>query len=424
MAGAVRYRRHHARRDGESTTHRRRGEIPGGNFDSALTLPRDRRCGQRPGRLRRLRGPRAPAPEPAADAREAFEDLDAKPKGYLVDGDFTGEADEAVALDYHATAIELLQKLTGDKTGVNEAMLAQLDETARGRRPCKTAETLRDLPRFPLTDAATSAAAELEPLRDIIGAEGLQVGSGPGHPVVRRAPLHRRARRLCRVAGLAHGDDRELVDLRIAESDFILKRHAASRDGVRPCTESASRKPRRDFFYVSAMRELGRDDEFQVAGPRPRADFPDSSWAEEALNNLGTYYILNNDDELAASLQRAVREVPDRARAPSARRGSPAGGYKTGDYAETVRVFEAAAAVPALGLPSILPLLGGRAHGKLGAGERRRAAPARVHRLRQLVLRPPRRTAAVAERQTTLAADAEPAARLAALRRRRRPCEP
>ena len=56
------------------------------------------------------------------------------------------------------------------------------------------------------------------------------------------------------------------------------------------------------------------------------AEFPDSSWSEEALNNLGTYYIVQDEDDLAAkAVQGPVRKVSARARVPNARRGSTAG---------------------------------------------------------------------------------------------------
>ena len=56
------------------------------------------------------------------------------------------------------------------------------------------------------------------------------------------------------------------------------------------------------------MRELDMDDEY-VAATRALVDeFPDSSWSEEALNNLGTHYILTNEDELAAKAFRELYE--------------------------------------------------------------------------------------------------------------------
>ena len=82
-------------------------------------------------------------------------------------------------------------------------------------------------------------------------------------------------------------------------------------------------------------------------------------------------------------------------------------GYRNGDYAETVRVFESRGArLPALGLPSAVSVLG-----RAGAREARcraagRVAPAaRLHRLRELLLRPARRAAASATRRGPAAAD-------------------
>ena len=73
-------------------------------------------------------------------------------------------------------------------------------------------------------------------------------------------------------------------------------------------------------------------------------EFPDSSWSEEALNNLGTHYILNNEDELAA---KAFAELYERfPTGPRAERAAWKAGwwsYKNDEYATTVRVFEGAA---------------------------------------------------------------------------------
>ena len=145
---------------------------------------------------------------------------------------------------------------------------------------------------------------------------------------------------------------------------------------------------------MSAQRELGKDDEF-VAATRALVDeFPDSSWSEEALNNLGTYYILTNEDELAAKTFRELYEkFPNGTRAERAAWKYGWYQYKTGDYAETVRVFESAAAAFSRSdyRPSFL-YWAARAHGKLGNGASGRRAPApRPGRLRQLVLRPARR---------------------------------
>src|SRR6185503_12843655 len=90
---------------------------------------------------------------------------------------------------------------------------------------------------FPLTDAATAAASQLQALQDQIVKTGYQLDLG-------RAAILFGARRYAEARGafqdlqrVAAGDDRELVDLRVAECDFHLRRYEAARDAVRPYLE-------------------------------------------------------------------------------------------------------------------------------------------------------------------------------------------
>jgi soluble lytic murein transglycosylase len=97
-------------------------------------------------------------------------------------------------------------------------------------------------------------------------------------------------------------------------------------------------------------------------------DFPDSSWAEEALNSLGTHYILENDDELASeAFGELYRRFPEGARAERAAWKYGWWHYKTANFAETVRVFErAAAAFPRSDYRPSWLYWAARAHAKLG----------------------------------------------------------
>jgi soluble lytic murein transglycosylase len=159
-----------------------------------------------------------------------------------------------------------------------------------------------------------------------------------------------------------------VVNLRIAECDFYLKRHAAARDGVTPHLERASRRAEARFFYLSALRELGNRDDYIAQTAQLVADFPDSSWSEEALNNLGTFYILEDDDAAAAqTFKELYARFPHGLRAERAAWKYGWDAYINDNYAETIRVFESAA----IGFPrsdyrpSFL-YWAGRAHGKLG----------------------------------------------------------
>ena len=74
-------------------------------------------------------------------------------------------------------------------------------------------------------------------------------------------------------------------------------------------------------------------------------EFPNQSWAEEALNNVATQYILQDDDEQAVETFRTMVD-----RYPNGHYGDRAAwkfgwwAYKNGRYADTIRAFEVAAA--------------------------------------------------------------------------------
>lgn len=309
----------------------------------------------------------------AADARQTFETLCARnPPGYLSIACALGEAEAAVALGDQARALTIYEKLTGDKAAVNEQILLSQAEAARAlgdRR--KTAEALvRIYYEFPLSDAAVAAAAELEPLRDIIVRQSYKADLGRAAQLygARRYTDARTA--FAALQSEVTGDDRELVYLRIAESDYFLQRHQAALDGLRPWLDRGARQAEARFFFLSALRGLGRDDEYAAQTQALVRDFPDSSWSEEALNNLGTYYILENDDEMAAKAFRELFEkFPTGQRAERAAWKSGWWSYKNSEYADTVRIFEnAAASFPRSDYRPSYLYWAARSHGKLGAG--------------------------------------------------------
>ena len=364
----------------------------------------------------------------AADARDTFAALEErKPTGYLAVAASLGEAEAAVALGRSrqgARASTRGSRPTGPSS--TSSILARQAETARvlGDRR-KTAETLlRIYYEFPLTDAAIAAAAELEPLRDIVVRQGykLDLGRAVQLYAARRYSDARAA--FAALQGEVSGDDRELVDLRIAESDFFLQRHAAALDGLRPWLDRGSRQAEARFFTLSALRGLGRDDEFLSQTQALVRDFPESSWSEEALNNLGTYYILKNDDAMAAkAFDQLFEKFPNGQRAERAAWKSGWWAYKNAEYAATVRIFEAAAAsFPRSDYRPLFLYWSARSHAKLGTGADAES------RLRLVVTDYGNRYyGRLAGRllsrsaQTTLAADAVPAARQSAAVR---PAEP
>jgi soluble lytic murein transglycosylase len=285
------------------------------------------------------------------DARRTFQTLASKnPVGFLVEAIALRDAEAADALGDQAAALAIYERLSKAKATAPDDVLLRLGRSARATGNTEKAIEAfsRIVYEFPFSDLAPIAGSELETLP-----------IGPIAPGTNRYKLELgRAERLfgarryaqARIAfdGLrqaAQGDDRELVQLRLAECDYFQKRARAAREGVRPFVEKASRQGEALFFYAVASRELGDHAEYLRVVRRLVSDFPTQSWAEEALNNLATHHILLNDDQSADGVFRELYE-----KFPGGRYGERAAwklgwwAYKNGRYAETVRVFESAAA--------------------------------------------------------------------------------
>jgi len=279
-----------------------------------------------------------------------------------------GEAAEAAG-DYLA-AVSIYERIANQKAAVSDDVLSRLGRAAlaAGDRAKAAQAFVRVYYEFPLTEAATAAATQLESLQDQLTPTGYKADLGRAQ-VLFGARRYEDARAAFQsLQSLVDGDDRELVSLRVAESDFNLRRYAAARDGVRPFLDGASRKAEARFFYLSSLRELGDIDQYVALTASLAADFPDSSWSEEALSNLGTYYILaDNDDDAAKTFKELYERFPAGSRSERAAWKYGWWAYTNGNYAETVRVFESAAlAFPRSDYRPSFLYWAGRSHAKLG----------------------------------------------------------
>jgi soluble lytic murein transglycosylase len=318
------------------------------------------------------------------DARRTLESLrERAPDGYVSVAATLAAGEAASTAGDHAEALRLYERLAGEKAAVNDEVLTRLGRAAlaAGDRRKAAEAFVRVYYEFPLTEAAIGASTQLESLQDQITRTGYKGDLG-------RAQMLFGARRYAEAQSAfralqrrAEGDDKELVDLRVAECDFYLRRWAAARDGVRPYLEGASRKAEAQFFHLSALREMGQHDQYTAETRALVRDFPDSSWSEEALNNLGTHYILTNEDQLAADTFREMFEkFPAGARAERAAWKYGWWTYKNGNYQETVRVFESAASTfPRSDYRPSFLYWSARSHAKLGAAAQARARMRLVH---------------------------------------------
>jgi len=287
----------------------------------------------------------------AADARRTFQSLaEHKPAGYLVEATALREAESDEALGEYSAALEIYDRLAKAKTTAPDDVLMRLAKAAKaaGDRDKAAEAYSRVVYEFPFSDLAVTASAELETLPVAPITPGstrykLELGRAERLFGARRYPQARTSFEAVRSA--SDGDDREVINLRLAECDYYMKRPRQALEGVRPYIEKASRQGEALFFYALAARELGQQDEYTQTVRRLANEFPTQTWAEEALNNLATQYIVQSDDEHADEVFREMHEkFPMGHYAERAAWKIGWWAYKNGRYADTVRMFESAAA--------------------------------------------------------------------------------
>jgi soluble lytic murein transglycosylase len=170
------------------------------------------------------------------------------------------------------------------------------------------------------------------------------------------------------LAGIAGGDEKELVAIRLAECDYYLERFRASRDALRPFLKSASRKTEARFFSLTATRALGDTDAYVEEARALVDEFPDSTWAAETLNNLASHYVILDDDAAADEVFRELwRRFPQSRYAERAAWKIGWWAYKNGRFADAAQAFEAgAAAFPRADTRPAWLYWSGRAHDQTG----------------------------------------------------------
>jgi soluble lytic murein transglycosylase len=288
----------------------------------------------------------------AAEARTVFARLRSRqPAGFLAEGAAMREAEAAAAQEDYSGAAKIYEELSRRKTANPDAVLLALGRAqASAGDKAKSAETFARLYyEFPFSDLAATAATELDGLKDLRPAREsaarfkLDFGRAERLFGGRRYQAARDAFQALRP--LATGDEAEVVALRIAEADHYLRRYRQACDGLRPYLDQASRKAETRFFYLTALRELGEHDEFVERSRALVAEHPDSSWAEETLNNLATHYILVDEDDLAdATFRELYAKFPKGSHAERAAWKSGWWAYKHARYQDASTLFESAAA--------------------------------------------------------------------------------
>jgi soluble lytic murein transglycosylase len=204
---------------------------------------------------------------------------------------------------------------------------------------------------FPLSSEAAQAAGELPTLsagfRTMTSARApRELARAQALFNARRYADARKAYNLVR--SHVTGGDRDLVTLRLAQLDFHQRRFAAARTALAAYLKRATipdgRRDEAEYFALSTAREQGRHTAYIAAVRALVKRAPESSWAESALNDLGTHYILTDADDKAAEVfTEQYDRFPTGAFAGRAAWKAGWSAFAAGDYAKTVRLFESAA---------------------------------------------------------------------------------
>jgi soluble lytic murein transglycosylase len=294
-----------------------------------------------------MRGRAELALKRTADAKASADTLlKSDPAGYLREAARVLAADVAEAGEDWPAVVKHLQAVAELKPLSPASLNLRLGRAAikAGDRSVARGALNKVIYEAALSPEATDAAKELAliaepgatPSRDMVPQE------------IARGDLLYGAKRFAEarkvfdaIRPVAAGRERDTIALRIAQSDLGLKKYAAARDALLPFTTSGDRQPEARYSMLGVLRGLARKDEYIAATRQLVADFSDSTWAEAALNDLATFYILEDEDEKAAAVfGEMYRRYPTGINAERAAWRAGWWAYLQKNYAETVRLFE------------------------------------------------------------------------------------
>ncbi|MGH9175530.1 MAG: transglycosylase SLT domain-containing protein, partial [Vicinamibacterales bacterium] len=152
-------------------------------------------------------------------------------------------------------------------------------------------------------------------------------------------------RAFARVRDLVDEPDRDRVTLRLAQVEAANGQHRAAREVFRRFVGHGTLAPEALYAVVASTRELDEDAEFEQLTEDFVGRYPTHPLAEQALNELARYYILDDEDGKAAEIYtRMIERFPSGAFAERAAWKAGWWAYRQKNFRETIRVFERGAA--------------------------------------------------------------------------------
>ena len=284
------------------------------------------------------------------EADAVLEPLEDEVNGFLEESVPLRRAEIALARGDAGEAADILDDLSDEEAlSAPEEVLLRLGASleAAGERDRAVKAYQRVFYEFPLSSQAADAEQGIERLQTpaLIPPDRFQLELNRAESLF---AARRWAQARAAFASLVKAVDKdkdELIGLRLAECDYHLDRFRASRDALRSYIRDGSRQAEARYYYLSATRALGDRTTYLTLVRELVADHPDSSWAEEALNNLASRYITDDDEAAADGVFREMRRRFPRGRYAD-RAGWKAGwyAYKQDRFADAAATFEASAA--------------------------------------------------------------------------------
>jgi soluble lytic murein transglycosylase len=334
------------------------------HLQAALRLYADEKYEQALGRFSAATTPKSPLRAHAAyyagvselrlgrfdAAKRRFSELKGT-QGFIGEAAALGEAEAAHGLSDYGTAAKIYKDILDDVAVDKPAIWLSLANAALADGDSKRAADayLHLYYEFPLSEHAAQAEGPLQTLPDVQQiATGnarykLELGRGERLFGSRRHPEARTS--FLRLKPFAASEnDAELVSLRLAEIEYFQERYSNAREALKPFLTGGARQAEARFFYLMSQRGLRNDDTFEQLVQALKQDFPESTWSEEALNNLATFYIQRDRDEEAdAVLRELYARFPRGRYAERAAWKAGWASYRKGDMGEAARYFESAA---------------------------------------------------------------------------------
>ena len=234
-----------------------------------------------------------------------------QPPGFLSEAVRLELAEASAALGDHASAAALYDEVLAGTPAARDDVLLRLARSASragdAARALGAYESLYY--EWPASEAAASAEDELPASIAAVPGAGTdrfnrELARGERLFADRKYALAREA--FERLAPSASGDSAELVTLRLAETDYLLRRYQRVREDLKPLVQAASRRAEARYYDLSTVRRTGSREEYLALTRSLVDEFPDSPWAEEALNDLAAFFAVNDEDERADGVYREL----------------------------------------------------------------------------------------------------------------------